>query len=89
MSNSKVAKTKNSKISDESWREKAEKELGETKELSEERIQQLRNLLEQSITTPRGRQDDAFLLRYLRAKKFDVEKAFKMVDQIKLLSSNE
>lgn len=29
----------------------------------------------------KGREDDAFLLRFLRAKKFDIEKSFKMIQK--------
>lgn len=68
---------KNEKL-DRKWREKAEKELGETQDLTKARISQLRHMLTVTKTIPHGRRDDAFLLRFLRAKKFDVEKAYKM-----------
>ena len=59
---------------DKFWKDKAEKELGENED-AKEKILQLRHLL-----TCNGRRDDAFLLRFLRAKKFDVDKALKMVN---------
>jgi len=68
-------------FADMSWREKAQKELGETSE-AYEKIDQLRSLLSSSeLTRQKGREDEAFLLRFLRAKKFDIEKAFKMMQK--------
>jgi hypothetical protein len=72
------------------WKEKAELELGETNHIVNICCKQLRNLLAVKQTNGNDkdnkngflwnkRQDDAFLLRFLRAKKFDVDKAFKMV----------
>lgn len=69
---------------DVKFREKADKELGETGgELTYTKIRQLRqqlNIYNENHQRALGcRRDDSFLLRFLRAKKFDVEKAFKMV----------
>ncbi|XP_050101255.1 alpha-tocopherol transfer protein-like isoform X2 [Anopheles aquasalis] len=71
---------------DGKYREKAEKELGETGgELTYTRIRQLRqqlNIYNENHQRDLGcRRDDSFLLRFLRAKKFDVEKAFKMMQK--------
>jgi len=66
-------------LADKKWREKAERELGETTDISYAKIKQLRHLLAVSDNVPRCRRDDAFLLRFLRAKKFDVDKTVKMV----------
>lgn len=68
------------------FREKAEKELGEVGgELTYTKIRQLRQQLniyaEHHQRGLGGRRDDSFLLRFLRAKKFDVEKAFKMMQK--------
>lgn len=63
---------------DKTWREKAEKELGETSD-AYEKVKQIRTLLADSGDSYKGRDDEAFILRFLRAKKFDVDKAFKMV----------
>ncbi|XP_059614326.1 retinaldehyde-binding protein 1-like [Phlebotomus argentipes] len=61
------------------WREKAEKELGESYEISRTALKQFRHLLRiNRENVPFGWRDDAFLLRFLRAKKFDVEKAYRM-----------
>ncbi|EDS28629.1 conserved hypothetical protein [Culex quinquefasciatus] len=71
---------------DSHFREKAEKELGETgSELTYTKIRQLRQQLniyaEHHQRGLGGRRDDSFLLRFLRAKKFDVDKAFKMIQK--------
>ncbi|GAB0096783.1 CRAL-TRIO domain-containing protein [Sergentomyia squamirostris] len=65
---------------DADWREKAEKELGETCEIARSTLKQFRHLLRinQENVPSFGWRDDAFLLRFLRAKKFDVEKAYRM-----------
>lgn len=65
---------------DKNWREKAEKELNENDD-APAKIKQLRSLLNGSEVNGKGREDEAFLLRFLRAKKFDVEKAFKMMQK--------
>lgn len=70
------------------FREKAEKELGEVGgDLTYTKIRQLRQQLniyaEHHQRGLGGRRDDSFLLRFLRAKKFDVEKAFKMVSGVR------
>ncbi|XP_055709444.1 clavesin-2-like isoform X2 [Phlebotomus papatasi] len=64
---------------DVEWREKAEKELGESSEISRTALKQFRHLLRiNRENVPFGWRDDAFLLRFLRAKKFDVDKAYRM-----------
>lgn len=57
---------------------KAEKELGETEAVKPEAIIQLRKMLkgEKKLTCPT---DDAYLLQYLRARKFNVKKAFQLM----------
>lgn len=64
---------------DRFWIQKAATELGESDENSKTKLCQLKDriILEKSI--PVARRDDAFLLRFLRAKKFDVDQAFRMV----------
>lgn len=74
----KVQSIKKYSFEDKSWREKAEKELGETSD-AYEKVKQIRTLLADSGESYKGRDDEAFILRFLRAKKFDVDKAFKMV----------
>ncbi|XP_070533462.1 alpha-tocopherol transfer protein-like isoform X2 [Ptychodera flava] len=58
--------------------EKAKRELGETPEKRRECLDQLRDMFN---TRPdiKFRSDDAFLVRFLRCKKFDVERAFRMM----------
>lgn len=56
----------------------AVKELNETADARESAIRTLRALLE-SEKHLRSRTDQAFLLRFLRARKYDVHKAFKLV----------
>lgn len=46
------------------------------------KIKQLRHLLSVGEVLIKGRTDQAFLLRFLRAKKFDCEKAYRMVSTI-------
>lgn len=67
-------------IEDKSWREKAEKELNENHE-AYAKVKQLRNLINGCDLNKKGREDEAFLLRFLRAKKFDVDKSFKMMQK--------
>lgn len=67
-------------LTDKSWREKAEKELNENNETCE-KIKQLRGMIKSSEINRKGREDESFLLRFLRAKKFDVDKAFKMIQK--------
>lgn len=61
------------------WIRKAEQELHETPDIYASSIEQLRALVQSDLSIRTCRQDDAFLLRYLRAKKFDIEKAHRMV----------
>ncbi|CRK93457.1 CLUMA_CG006993, isoform A [Clunio marinus] len=65
---------------DMTWREKAEKELNENNEAIT-KMKQMRKLIAESDISQKGREDEAFLLRFLRAKKFDVDKAFKMIQK--------
>lgn len=67
-------------IADKNWREKAQKELNEDNEAFA-KVKQLRNLLSGCELSGKGREDEAFLLRFLRAKKFDVDKSFKMMQK--------
>lgn len=66
-------------IKDPSWRDRAHRELGESPEVVAVSLKQLRQFLYSEPDRELTRTDDAFLLRFLRAKKFDVEKASKMV----------
>lgn len=62
----------------EELKEIAYRELGETPEIKQEALEQLRKLLsgDPLLQCPT---DDAFLIKFLRARKFDVEKAFKNI----------
>lgn len=54
-------------------------ELGENAESSKSKLQLLEERIVQDNDIPNARRDDAFLLRFLRAKKFDIDKSFRMV----------
>ncbi|XP_075214787.1 alpha-tocopherol transfer protein-like [Lycorma delicatula] len=62
------------------WVERAKQELNETPEKTKESLAAIRKLLEAEIGL-NAKNDDAFLLRFLRAKKFDVSKAFSMLQR--------
>lgn len=64
---------------DDSWLEKAKNELGETEDERSTKLTQLAERIVADTEIPNARRDDAFLLRFLRAKKFDVDKSFRMV----------
>lgn len=66
------------------WRLRAEKELNETQENSQLEMQTLNNLV---INDPNLRvpNTDEFLLRFLRARKFDSKKAFQMLQRYYLM----
>lgn len=53
--------------------------MGETDDVVNASIKLLRHLMSVSHSLLRGRTDDAFLLRFLRTKKFDTDKALRMV----------
>lgn len=55
----------------------AEKELGETSNRRRIELKNLRHLIADEIDF-NPRLDDAFLLRFLRCRKFDAERAFKV-----------
>jgi len=64
----------------EEWQKRAQEEIQEKVEWRQRDIQALRDLVqaEENLCCST---DDAFLLRFLRAKKFDYEKAFKMLQR--------
>lgn len=64
---------------DRNWVEKAKNELGECEESRAIKLKLLEERVVQDKDIPNSRRDDAFLLRFLRAKKFDVDKSFRMV----------
>ncbi|KFM57265.1 Alpha-tocopherol transfer protein-like protein, partial [Stegodyphus mimosarum] len=64
-------------ITDE-MKERAQKELGETEEVKQNALAEMRKLVE---AEPKFvcRNEDAYLLQYLRARKFNVKKAFALL----------
>lgn len=64
---------------DKNWKEKAEKELAECEESRAVKLRLLEERIVEDKDIPNARRDDAFLLRFLRAKKFNVDKSFRMV----------
>lgn len=66
---------------------KAEKELMEKPEWRARDIQALREMLQEepNLIVP---SDDAFLLRFLRARKFDYDRAFRLIKQYYILRAN-
>lgn len=59
--------------------EKAERELGETPERRTEALKELRALVDGEADALKSRTDPLFLLRFLRARKFDVPAAFRLL----------
>lgn len=62
-------------------RERARRELNETEEKRTTAIAQLKEMIANDSKTSElmDRTDDSFYLRYLRAKKFDVDRAFRLI----------
>lgn len=71
----------------EGWRRKAYRELQEKPEWRRRDIEELRNMVrdEKELLCP---EEDAFLLRFLRARKFDYDKAFHMLQRYFLMRRN-
>lgn len=63
------------------WLKKAEQELDENDSSRSVKLRQLEERMVQNKDIPNSRRDDAFLLRFLRAKKFVVDKSFRMVPE--------
>lgn len=68
------------------WLRKAQDELGEETVTRDETLKQLDERIAADKEIPNARRDRAFLLRFLRAKKFDVDKSFRMVGRWSLPS---
>ncbi|CAH1367978.1 hypothetical protein MTP99_009372 [Tenebrio molitor] len=66
------------------WQKRAEEELNETPENLKQEVFALRQMV-QNDTNLSVPNDDAFLLRFLRARKFDSKKAFYMVQRYYLM----
>uniref|UniRef100_A0A336MJM3 CSON000244 protein n=1 Tax=Culicoides sonorensis TaxID=179676 RepID=A0A336MJM3_CULSO len=64
----------------EEWIKRAEQELGETETVRLNALNELRNEISSQFNFKFHLQDD-FLLRFLRARKFNVQKAFKLFDK--------
>lgn len=69
---------------DKIWLKKAEQELGENDTDRSIKLKQLEERITQDENIPPCRRDNAFLLRFLRVKKFDVDKSFRMVMKISI-----
>ncbi|XP_014256582.1 clavesin-1-like [Cimex lectularius] len=72
-------------LSDEWWASKAARELNETPETREMKITELRDLIERKGGLVKCK-DDESLLRFLRAKKFNVLKAFNMMERYEVMT---
>lgn len=66
---------------DKIWLKKAEEELGENETVKSAKLKQLQERIVCDENIPPCRRDNAFLLRFLRVKKFDVEKSYRMVNE--------
>ncbi|RZC38378.1 alpha-tocopherol transfer protein-like [Asbolus verrucosus] len=66
------------------WQKTAEEELNETPENLKQEVFALRQMV-QNDTSLNVLEDDAFLLRFLRARKFDSKKAFHMLQRYYLM----
>ncbi|CAH1175807.1 unnamed protein product [Phaedon cochleariae] len=69
---------------DQEWLRRAEEELGETPEVFQRELDALRSML-QNDTNIRVPDHDKFLVRFLRARKFDSKKAFHMLRRYYLM----
>lgn len=76
------------RVLDKIWLKRAEQELGENDTVRSVKLKQLAERIAQDENVPPCRRDNAFLLRFLRVKKFDVDKAFRMVNEILIFVEN-